>query len=106
MADIALFANHLPGVDVAKFFAGRGPGDRVGALYVPGEQPENDRAIIEALEIDPAHVFTGREVIRAREHVEWFRDQKFDAIICVYWPWLLREEIFSASPITINFQPA
>lgn len=106
MADIALFANHLPGVDIAKFFAERRAGDRVVALYVPGEQPDNDRKIIEALNLDQASVFTGPEVIKSREHVEWFRDQKFDAIICVYWPWLLREEIFSAAPVTINFHPA
>ena len=106
MADIALLANHLPGVDIAKFFAERRPDDRVAALYVPGEQPENDRKIIDALNLDQTRVFTGPDVIKNREHVDWFRDQRFDAIICVYWPWLLREEIFSAAPITINFHPA
>jgi methionyl-tRNA formyltransferase len=104
--NIALFANHTPGVEIARFYAARAPRERIGALYVPGEQPENDGKIVDALNLDHARVFTGREVIRTKEHVEWFRAQAFDAIICVYWPWLLKEEIFSAAPVTVNFHPA
>ncbi|MBK7973132.1 MAG: hypothetical protein IPK07_07585 [Deltaproteobacteria bacterium] len=103
---IALFANHRPGLEVAGFLAGRAPHDQVRALYLTGEQPENDERIVQALGIGRERVFVGADVLKNEEHVEWFKRQQFDAVICVYWPWLLAEEVFSAVATTVNFHPA
>lgn len=102
---IALFANHKPGIDVAKFFADNDL-DTVQALYVPGESKENDQQIIQALHIDPSKVFMGKSIMNDPSHIAWFKEQRFSAIICVYWPWLLDKNIFSTVPITVNFHPA
>jgi len=103
---IALFANYYPGLAVAKFLAERFPEDQIGALYLTGEQPENEQRIIESLNIENEKVFTGRDAIMKAENIEWFKNQKFDVIICVYWPWLLKDEVFTSAAKTINFHPA
>ncbi|WP_434630395.1 formyltransferase family protein [Chromobacterium sp. CV08] len=103
---IALFANHYPGLQIARYLAANHATDTVAALYLAGEQADNDRAIAEALNIDSDRVFVGRAAIQDAEHIQWFRAQDFDAIICVYWPWLLGKEAFTAAPITVNFHPA
>jgi methionyl-tRNA formyltransferase len=103
--NIALFANHLPGLEVAKFLATQ-EADQVGAIYLTGENPDNDTKIIDVLRANPDRVFIGSDVIKKDSHVEWFKQQKFDAIICVYWPWLLEPQIFSSVAVTVNFHPA
>ena len=103
---IALFANHAPGLEVAAFLAKRSKHDQVCALYVTGEKPENDKRIIETLNLEENKVFVGHEAILQPEHIEWFKNQKFDVIICVYWPWLLKNEIYKSATKTINFHPA
>ncbi len=103
---IALFANHLPGVRVAEFFAKSRDNNRVEALYLVGEQAENDKKILSELGLNSQNVFFGSDVMKSPEHIKWFREQQFDAIICVYWPWLLTEQIFSSVKTTVNFHPA
>lgn len=103
---IALFANHLVGLEVATFLAERSSCDLVSALYLTGDQSEIEKSIVEALNIPRDNVFIGRDVITQSEHIEWFQNQKFDVIICVYWPWLLKHEIYSVVEKTINFHPA
>ena len=103
---IALFANHAPGLEVAAYLAERDPDDQVCALYLTGEQRQNDDSIIDALKISKERVFIGREVLMSQEHIEWFKTQEFDVIICVYWPWLLKKEMFISAANTINFHPA
>lgn len=102
---IALFANHRPGLEIARFFASQAI-DQVGALYLTGENPENDKRIIDTLSPHSNLIFNGPEVIKEADHIKWFQEQKFDAIICIYWPWLLRPEIYKAAPISVNFHPA
>jgi len=103
---IALFASHTPGLEVATFLAERAQHDQVCALYVTGEQPENDKSIIDTLNLEKEKVFIGHEAIMHPEHIEWFKNQKFDVIVCVYWPWLLKDEIYTSASKTINFHPA
>jgi methionyl-tRNA formyltransferase len=103
---IALFANHAPGLEIAAFLAKRSKHDQVCALYVTGEQPENDKRIIETLNLEDRNVFIGQDEILQLEHIDWFKNQKFDVIICVYWPWLLKNEIYKSVTKSINFHPA
>ena len=103
---IALFANHNVGLEVAKFLATRSPNDQVCALFLTGEQPMNDKRIAKATGIKEERIFTGRDSLMEAETIELFRNQTFDVIICVYWPWLLKDEIFTSVAKTINFHPA
>jgi len=103
---IALFANHTPGLEVATFLAERSQNDLVCALYVTGEHPEIDQRIIDTLNLEDKNVFIGHKKILQLEHIEWFKNQKFDVIICVYWPWLLESDIYTSADKTINFHPA
>lgn len=102
---IALFANHLPGLEVARFIASQ-QGDEVCALYLTGENLVNDNSIIGALNISPDNIFVGSDIVKQDSHINWFKQQKIDAIICVYWPWLLGPKIFNSVSVTVNFHPA
>jgi len=103
---IALFANHKPGVDIAAYFASINNIDQIEAIYLPGVDENNDNTIISVSKIKHKNVFIGKEIIKSIDHIKWFKDQQFDAIICVYWPWLLSKEIFESVGITVNFHPA
>ncbi|WP_080965558.1 formyltransferase family protein [Chromobacterium subtsugae] len=103
---IALFANHAPGLHIAQYLSSCAATDSVSALYISDEQKENDQAIINSLNVPSDRIFRGKDIVKDPDHIQWFRKQDFDAIITVYWPWLLNKEIFSASPITVNFHPA
>ena len=102
---IALFANHQPSVDVARFLKSRHV-DEVCALYLSGKNTEIDQKIIEILEIPEDLIFYGSGILKSDEHNEWFKEQCFDAIICVYWPWLLEGRMFASVRLSVNFHPA
>jgi methionyl-tRNA formyltransferase len=103
---IALFVNHLPGLQVASFLAKQSPNDTVVALYLTGENEVFEKEIIDSLEISSNRIFVGPDTILKESHLAWLKMQEIDAIICVYWPWLLKEEVFSLAKITVNFHPA
>ena len=105
MRKIALLANHFPGVEVSRFLA-LSTGDSIHALYLVGEDSKFYSDTVEASYVVKGNIFTGKDIFRDPEHIQWFKSQNFDAIICVYWPWILSTEFFSDIPITINFHPA
>jgi methionyl-tRNA formyltransferase len=104
--NIALFANHLPGLKVAEHLAKNKKYDHIGALYLTNETPKNDQLIIDALGISADKVFIGPDIIKQKNHLEWFKQQNFDFLISIYWPWLFSEELFNSVTDTINFHPA
>lgn len=104
--NIALFANHLPGLKVAEYLAENKKCDHVGALYLTNETPKHDHLIIDALGISADKVFIGPDIINQKHHLDWFKQQGFDFLISVYWPWLFKEEVFNSVKDTINFHPA
>ncbi len=103
---IALFANHLPGLKVAEYLSRCAPYDQIRALYLTGENIDFDETIIQATGISRDRVFTGPDVIKSQNHLDWLEKQELDAIVCVYWPWLLNENVFTLAKKTINFHPA
>lgn len=105
MRKIALLANHFPGVEVSRFLASS-VDDSIHALYLVGKDARFYMETIEAADVATGNIFTGNEIFRDAEHINWFKSQNFDAIICVYWPWILSSDFFSNIPITINFHPA
>lgn len=103
---IALFANHFPGLKIAEYLRKCAPYDEVRALYLTGENAENDENIIKVLGISRDRVFLGANILKDEEHLSWLRKQELDTIICVYWPWLLKENVFTLASKTVNFHPA
>jgi len=101
---IALFANHQPGLEVAKYLSNH-ESSKISVLYLPDENKDNDKEIQLESKVNKNNIYRGN-IVKDSGHIKWFRDQKFDAIICVYWPWLLKKEIFSSVKTTLNFHPA
>lgn len=103
---VALFANHKPGLKIAEFLSQCAPYDQVRALYLTGDNPSFDQEIIDALGIENERVFIGPDTVKDESHIAWLKEQDIDSLICVYWPWLLKDSIFSLAKKTINFHPA
>ena len=106
MRKIALFANHKPGLAIAKFFSSRTNSDKICALYLPGKYEDNDAQIECASGVDRELVFRGNDIMRNPDHLRWFTECKIDAMVCVYWPWLISKEYFQRVNVTVNFHPA
>jgi methionyl-tRNA formyltransferase len=103
---IALFSNHLPGFRVAEFLSKGSKSNQIVALYLTGENPDQDEKIIQIIGISRDRVFVGRDILKNQNHINWLKQEAIDTIICVYWPWLLNEDVFSLAKKTINFHPA
>jgi methionyl-tRNA formyltransferase len=104
--NIALFANHLPGLWVAEFLGNSSPDDLVKVLYLTGNDLSADQKIIDTLSIPQSNIFVGPEHLKNEDHIAWLSEQGINTIICVYWPWLLAEDMFTIADKTINFHPA
>lgn len=104
MAKIALFANAQPGVLIAEYLQQQSD-DTVQALYLCDHYPAINTEIKTASGLTSTQIFDGHAVDDPA-HLKWFKAQHFDAIICVYWPYLLKLEVFAGVPVTVNFHPA
>ena len=103
---IALFANHLPGLEVARYLMSLDTPDQIVALCLCDQYPEIDKLILDECPLGDDRVFVGRQDFSSAQVVDSFVKLNPDVIICVYWPWLLPESIYSFCDITINFHPA
>jgi methionyl-tRNA formyltransferase len=103
---IALFANHLPGLEVARYLMSLDTPDKIVALCLCDQNPQIDKLILDECRLEEDRVFVGRQDFSSVQVVESFAKLNPDVIICVYWPWLLPESIYSFCDITINFHPA
>ena len=102
---IVLFASHRPGIEIADYFQ-RVSCDQVLALYLTGQDEKTDEAIISALKMPSERVFMGKSVLNDHGHFAWLAAQKVDAVVTVYWPYLLKKEVFRLAKKTVNFHPA
>ena len=104
--NIALFASHRPGAEIAKFLSKRNQKEKVKALYLTNQDEALDQEIIDTLKVDPERIFKGKRILEDPGHVEWLASQNIDELITVYWPWLLKPNIFKLAERTVNFHPA
>jgi len=102
---IALFASHLPGLDVARYLASS-KCDQIVALCLCNQNPQIDKLILDECGLDANSVFIGKQDYSNPSVLERFYRLNPDVIICVYWPWLLPEIVYCPCDITINFHPA
>ena len=102
---IALFASHLPGLKVAKYLSSS-QDDNIVALYLSNSDPHIDQLIERECGVKSEIVFRGKQDYTDPKILEQLSRTKPDTIICVYWPWILPENVYSNCDITVNFHPA
>lgn len=101
---VVLMANLWPGLQVCRFLA-EGP-DRLVRLYIDHEDSPYADRIIAASRLPKDKIFCAR-VIKDAEHVARWSDLDIDFLITVYWPYLLKPEVFGlAKKGCVNFHPA
>jgi methionyl-tRNA formyltransferase len=103
---IALFANHLPGLEVARYLRFLDTPDQIVALFLCDQNPDVDKLILDECRLESDRVFVGKQDFSNPQVLDKFSKLNPDVIICVYWPWLLPEAVYSSCDITINFHPA
>jgi methionyl-tRNA formyltransferase len=80
--------------------------DEVVHLYLAETEPAEFGQVAELYSLSEKNIFDAA-VLNDKDHIERLKEIEFDFIILVYWPYLLKEEIFSlAKKGTVNFHPA
>lgn len=103
MTKVALMASHTVGVEIAKFLAEK---DDLSLLYVIDKDSNINKDIILNSNLAANKVFLASE-LNNESHTKWLEQEQPDFIITTYWPYLLKEKVFSiAKQGTVNFHPA
>lgn len=101
---IALFATGPVGIEVGRFFS-HVLDDKVLLLVLSGQRPEIDSAIAE--QCGDAEVLIGAEGPRDEELLKKLLAQfEIEAIVSVYWPWIIAQPAADTVGLTINFHPS
>lgn len=104
MANVILMANYQPGLDVCKYMIDCG--EEISRLYVIDKNDEYAKKIIKASRLNDRDIFTAAS-LKELNHTATISKLKPEYIITVYWPYLLKPEVFNlARKGTINFHPA
>lgn len=102
---ISLFATGSVGLEVAQFLA-TSDFDCVVLLQLAGEDKENDNAIVGALSEHSPRVLIGSSPGIRADAEKLSLDLGSDALITVYWPWIVSESLVKNIDTTVNFHPA
>lgn len=100
---IALFATGNPGLAVSDFISQSG--DRVELLFLAGQNVEADSEIERALRNSPLTV-RGEDCRDENLLSQLFSDYKVEAIVSVYWPWIIPQIVADSVKLTVNFHPS
>jgi methionyl-tRNA formyltransferase len=98
-----LLANGEAGLKVCEFLIRNG--DRIACLYLSGSDQSFDEQIKKASCLSDDNIFSSN-LLKDQEHINWLNEQNIGMLITVYWPYLLKPEIFNIARKTINFHPA
>ena len=102
---IVLFANHLPGLRVAKYLSSN-ENDEIVALYLSGAEAQTDDLIEKVCKLDKKAIFKGKQDYSNPIVLKELKRHNADTVICVYWPWILPKDVYTDCDVTINFHPA
>lgn len=79
----------------------------ISLLFLSGENKELDEDIVrQASMAQDSRVHFGDLRNAEESYVELFENERFDALITVYWPFIVPLRVFSMVPLTVNFHPA
>ena len=102
---VALFASGEVGFRVAKYLVEQG--EIISILFLSEENSSWDLSIKEIVKKNQeAQVYVGDLRDNIEKYQTIFEQTKLDALITVYWPFLIPMSIFSLAKKTINFHPA
>ncbi len=103
MKNVILLLNSKPGLEVLEFL--RFDKDtKILAVYCSDADNEYDKEKKICSEIE-VELFSNKK-LNDDQHVKWLSGLSIDFLITVYWPWLLKPELFTVSKDTVNFHPA
>ena len=101
---IILFANYFPGLEICKYLVSEG--EHIERMYIVDPEESFAKKIIQASKLSKKNIFTA-DKIKEPEHIKELKQLDVDFMITVYWPYLLKPEIFKVSKNgCINFHPA
>ena len=100
---IALFATGNPGLEVSHFISQSG--DIVELLFLAGDDTEADLEIERAFSNSPVTV-RGEECRNEDLLSRLFLESEVDAIVSVYWPWVIPQRVADSLQLTLNFHPS
>lgn len=102
--NIALFANGTAGIAVAGFLRENGNG-HVRVVVLTDQRPELDSTIREHCR--GATAVVGPTSARDESFLaELLAQAGVDAIISVYWPWMIPQPVADLAEVTVNFHPS
>lgn len=101
---IALFANSLAGIEIATYLDST---DEIVLLFLANQYPEIDEKIKNSLlNQKNVEVHYGDLRVDLAGYLQLFETANIEAVITVYWPYLLPPEIIERCGLTLNFHPA
>jgi len=102
---VAIFANNEAGLKVVKYLKMH-ENTEICLLYTCGTNKKLDLKIAKETGLKQKNIFTKRCQYENLLHKKYFKKKHIDFIITVYWPWLIKEDLYSLSKNTINFHPS
>ncbi len=101
---VVLMANYWPGLETTRFFAESE--DEIVRLYIDKPGAPYAVQIVDASGLLEDKIFAA-DAIYDLDHVDRLKEIDFDFIVTVYWPYLLKRDVFSQAKVgTVNFHPA
>ncbi len=101
---VVLMVNYWPGLQTTRFLAEGA--DEIVRLYIDKPDAPFAAQIVDASGLPEDRIFTA-DAINDPAHVEKHKEIEFDFLITVYWPYLLKRDVFSQAKVgTVNFHPA
>jgi methionyl-tRNA formyltransferase len=102
--NILLFANMRPGLEICEYLVSSG--ENIVKLYLTNFESENSKKIMDVCSISNENIHLASE-IKNLEHIKQLQKISIDYLITVYWPYLIKSEVFNqAKSGTVNFHPA
>jgi methionyl-tRNA formyltransferase len=107
--NIALFLSHQAGEDIASFFRNRSSvlSENIFLVFLTGDEPELELRIKEILSgyKNEIRYISGRKEIQTKG-LSLFSIFNIEAIVTVYWPWLISSEMLQYIKVSCNFHPS
>jgi len=103
-AKIILLADGHVGDKVEQYL--RNCDEHIIALYLTDTNSDRINKVASSSIQDITHIYHASQ-LGEQEHLDWLKKQEFDFLITVYWPYLIKPDIYElAGKGTINFHPA
>ncbi|MDC3024400.1 formyltransferase family protein [Alphaproteobacteria bacterium] len=105
MYKVALFASHKPGIEITKFLK-KQKSLEISMLYLSGKDSISDKKIANLSGLNKKRIFYSRKSYETNKHINFFKKNDIDCLITVFWPWIIKKDIYGLAKKTINFHPS